>query len=242
MRYLLMYTGGNEVFRDRPLLAVVALLMSAALFCGISLFNRMEGNRALAKVAEAETISMPQEAPDPGSFGNRNTIAEGIRVPTLVYRIPNQVFGEEEKLIEVDPAETIAPIVLEPGALVAVNRPDDFIYEVDELDTFPIPLVQVKPTYPENLKIARIQSRVTVVVSIDKDGDVFDVEIEEAEYPEFAESVVSAVMMWKFVPGRKDGRRVNQRVRLPVRFKLHTRTSPSPDPDAGRAAWIDMRM
>jgi TonB family protein len=237
-----MYTGGNEVFRDRPLLAVVALLMSAALFFGLSLFNRMEGKRALANVAEVETVSSPQVAPDPGSFGNRDLFPGGIRVPTLVCRIPNQVFGEEEKFLEIDSAEPIAPIMLEPDSQVTEIRPDDFIYEVYELDTFPIPLVQVKPTYPENLKIARIQSKVVVVVSIDKDGDVFDVEVEKAEYPEFAESVVSAVMMWKFVPGRKDGRRVNQRVRLPVSFKLYSRTGPSSDPEPGRAVWTDMRM
>ena len=211
-------------------MAVFALLLSVTLFWGLGRFNRLEADRALARLAVIDKMPLPVMAPvrDPGGEGELG--GEGRPFPSLINGVPENVFTVERTSGELHSALASEPIVLEPGGDIRIARSEDFVYELEDLDTVPIPLVQVKPVYPERLKRAHIESNVTAIVSIDQDGDVFDVEIEHSEYSEFSESVIMAVLMWKFIPGQKDGSRVKQRVRLPVTFRLRTDGSVSAGP------------
>ena len=58
---------------------------------------------------------------------------------------------------------------------------------------------------------------------VDVDGTVRNVQVV-LSYPGkiFVESAVSAVRRWKFEPGKKGGKPVVTRVRLPVRFKMES--------------------
>ena len=58
------------------------------------------------------------------------------------------------------------------------------------------------------------------VLSVDEDGNVYDVVVEKSDFDEFSESAKSAIMTWKFLPGRKNGKQVKFRMRVPISFQL----------------------
>ena len=162
----------------------------------------------------------PEPIPDPepagGSAGSMRAFDMGYFVGT-----PG---GVSERFEEDREVEMRVPIIVpELGEYLEGDRLEtdtEYVFSLDDLDTSPVPLVQKTPRYPDGLKLRRIESKVVCIVSVDEHGDVYRVEIERSEYPEFAQSVVAAVLQWKFLPGRKTGKPVKFRMRLPVQFHL----------------------
>jgi len=97
---------------------------------------------------------------------------------------------------------------------------DDMIFEIADLDQAPVPLVQIAPVYPPELKRNRVQGTVNVVFIVDELGNVKRPSIEKSSNREFNENALKAVRQWKFEAGEKDGKKVKTRVRLPLSFTL----------------------
>jgi len=97
---------------------------------------------------------------------------------------------------------------------------EDMIFEIADLDQPPVPIVQIAPVYPPELKRNRVQGTVNVVFIVDENGNVKRPQIEKSTNREFNENAVKAVRQWKFEAGEKDGKKVKTRVRLPLSFTL----------------------
>ena len=97
---------------------------------------------------------------------------------------------------------------------------DDLVFEVAELDEQPKPIIRIAPSYPSKLMRAGIQGRVLVIFIVDEQGNIRNARVAESQYPEFSESALAAVRSWKFQPGKKDGKPVKTRVRIPLSFSL----------------------
>ncbi|MBH55040.1 MAG: hypothetical protein CMI18_11945 [Opitutaceae bacterium] len=97
---------------------------------------------------------------------------------------------------------------------------EDMIFEIADLDQPPVPIVQIAPVYPPELKRNRVQGTVNVVFIVDENGSVKRPSIEKSTNREFNENALKAVRQWKFEAGEKDGKKVKTRVRLPLAFTL----------------------
>ena len=97
------------------------------------------------------------------------------------------------------------------------------VFELSEVDEPPRVLVKLPPFYPLGARARGIEGVVELVFVVDVDGSVRNVQVVSS-YPGeiFVESAVSAVRRWKFEPGKKGGKPVVTRVRLPVRFKMES--------------------
>jgi periplasmic protein TonB len=96
------------------------------------------------------------------------------------------------------------------------------IYNLGELDQTPKPKGRrTNPLFPFELKKNGIDGNVVVRFVVDTEGKVRDIEVVQANHPDFADAAVTAVAQWKFIPGMKDGRAVNTRMRIPIGFHLH---------------------
>jgi protein TonB len=58
---------------------------------------------------------------------------------------------------------------------------------------------------------------VTVLVTLNANGDVEAVELQRADAPLFAESVKNVVREWKFAPALRDGKAIPSKVLVPIR-------------------------
>ena len=92
-------------------------------------------------------------------------------------------------------------------------------------DTDVIPIVRVPPTYPRGPKQAGLEGYVTMAVTIQPDGTVFNVSVIESNPKRlFDKAAIAAMKRWKFRPKIVDGNPVAQRARQTIEFKLGNST------------------
>jgi len=99
---------------------------------------------------------------------------------------------------------------------------DDFIFELNDVDLEPEPLLQSPPFYPLQAKSRGIEGEVVLMFIVNTEGLVEHVEVISSKNGEyFIESAISAVKRWKFKPGKYQGEVVPVRVQLPLSFDLN---------------------
>jgi TonB family protein len=91
---------------------------------------------------------------------------------------------------------------------------------ITDLDRIPVVTSSPAPRYPFELKRARIGGVVVLRFVVDSRGEVSDVEVVSADYPEFGTAAAEAMLKWRFKAGMKDGRRVSSRMELPMNFSV----------------------
>ncbi|QXD23182.1 energy transducer TonB [Opitutia bacterium ISCC 51] len=97
---------------------------------------------------------------------------------------------------------------------------DDMVFEIADLDEKPEPLYRIAPKYPFNLKRSGIQGRVFLLFVVNEDGIVENARVTESPHPEFSKAALDAIKIWKFHPGKKGGKPVKTRIRIPLAFSL----------------------
>jgi len=78
---------------------------------------------------------------------------------------------------------------------------------------------KVSPTYPPDARQQRIQGVVVLKVEIDKDGNVYDVELISG-HPLLAPTAIDAVRLWKYKPYLLNGEPVAIETQVQVNFTL----------------------
>ncbi len=102
--------------------------------------------------------------------------------------------------------------ILVAGSVVALPAADNFV---------PPRLTRpVEPVYPVGLHEAGVEGQVEAVFRVDRNGGVHEPDVSYATHPEFGEAVKAVLAKWHFSPARRDGRPVDQRVRMPVVFTI----------------------
>ena len=85
----------------------------------------------------------------------------------------------------------------------------------------PIKISSVDPVYPEVARKARISGIVIVECTIDKSGNVTNVQVLKPLPFGLDAAAVEAVKKWKFRPGTLNGQPVDVLYNLTVNFKLN---------------------
>jgi periplasmic protein TonB len=86
----------------------------------------------------------------------------------------------------------------------------------------PLYLENPRPKYPELARRRRFQGTVIVEVLVKKDGTAGDVKVSKSSgHRSLDRAALEAVKKWIFKPGSENGRVVNMRVKIPVRFHLN---------------------
>lgn len=90
---------------------------------------------------------------------------------------------------------------------------------MSELKSAPSRL-QVAPTYPAELRKAKVEGMVTLVFLLSERRWVEDARVETSSRPEFEKPALEAIRKWRFRPGMKDGQPVSTYLRIPMRFRV----------------------
>jgi len=108
----------------------------------------------------------------------------------------------------------------EVRALTAVETVKEDAFDVADLEKRPEAVSQIPPTYPAELKKAKIEGMVTLVFVLSEEGRVEDARVENSSRPEFEKPALEAIRKWRFRPGMKDGQAVRTYIRIPMRFRV----------------------
>ncbi len=113
------------------------------------------------------------------------------------------------------------PPVAAPVAGTADGPDFDAVMDQGAVDVVPVPKFKAAPRYPYRAKRMGREGTVKIGFLVDKDGNVSDIKILEANPSGFfEEAVLDAVSSWKYAPGELMGRKVATRVTTSVVFKL----------------------
>lgn len=107
-------------------------------------------------------------------------------------------------------------------ALATGQAATEDAFDVADLEKRPEAVSQVAPSYPPELRKARIEGVVTVIFVLDESGRVEDPRVEASSRPEFEKPALEAIRKWRFRPGEKDGQPVRTYIRIPMRFRVST--------------------
>ncbi len=94
------------------------------------------------------------------------------------------------------------------------------LVDVSDLEKRPEPVSQVAPTYPAELRKAKIEGTVMLTFILSEEGRVEDPRVENSSRPEFEKPALEAIRRWRFRPGMKDGQAVRTFIRIPMRFRV----------------------
>jgi protein TonB len=102
-----------------------------------------------------------------------------------------------------------------------INLDSASLFEISDVDRAPQPLVQLKPLYPANARMRRIEGSVKVEFTVTADGHTESIVIiSAAPSGIFNRAAMRAIERWRFSPGRLDGKSVAVRVRQNIRFEI----------------------
>ncbi len=101
------------------------------------------------------------------------------------------------------------------------NAMEDMVFDLADLDQIPNPVHQVAPVHPYRLKREGISGEVTVRFVVDNKGNVRSARVVKSTNREFDEAALTAIRLWKFTPGEKDGKTVNTKMELPFAFTVN---------------------
>ena len=125
----------------------------------------------------------------------------------------------EARGVGMDEAGTAA---LERDIVAAQNggarRPQD---DIVNASTALLLRSSVKPNYPEAALERGTEGWVDLVFTVRADGRIADVSVSAAEPAGiFEQSAMAAVRRWRYEPVKREGRAVEQRARLRLRFTI----------------------
>ncbi|HTD65955.1 MAG TPA: energy transducer TonB [Candidatus Limnocylindria bacterium] len=108
----------------------------------------------------------------------------------------------------------------EVRALTAAQPIQEDAFDVADLEKRPEPVSQVAPSYPSELRKAKIEGTVMLTFLLTEEGRVEDPRVENSSRPEFEKPALEAIRKWRFRPGMKDGQTVRTYIRIPMRFRV----------------------
>ena len=108
----------------------------------------------------------------------------------------------------------------ETRSATAAEATQQDAFDVSDLEKRPEAVSQTPPTYPPELRKAKVEGLVTLVFILGEDGRVQDPRVENSSRPEFEKPALEAIRKWRFRPGVKDGQPVRTYIRIPMRFRL----------------------
>jgi len=216
---------------------VVAVCLSVAIHAGMILgFNEHKKPKKKVVVEEppAEMLIMPDlsepEEDKISELNDEEMTAPAVQVPML-QDVPLSVPVAASFTQLIDPTiptklEGAASNVMAIPLNIQRGRPDTSgiknLFNIEDLDRRPEPIVQNPPVFPYELKQSVTEARVRVGFIVTSRGDVIMPYIISSSDRGFERATLEAVSKWRFKPGVRGGKKVNTRVEQPIDFKVVT--------------------
>jgi protein TonB len=207
---------------ERLFEALVPALVTLAIFVGLPLIDFQRGDERNTALYELEVAEPPPPPPPPPPLKTRRETRPNAPKPRLAEPPPLMPLKASLSLdLAMGPSVGDFELGFRIRDPEITIRPEDFIFEVDDLDTPPQPLSRISPMYPPRARIKGIEGKVSLEFVVDETGSVRDIEITHAIPPDLFDAAARrAVKRWRFKPGVKDGRPVPSRLRQTVKFAL----------------------
>lgn len=202
--------------------AVVASVgFTAMLFCLIPFAHQLNKPDKTLELVRTSAVEIPQKVDDapPPQAEPEEKPPEAAPEPQLA-ETQQQIPLSADLEVATGGGGALAGFGSEIRSLTAPTEVQDQAFDVADLEKRPEPVSQVAPTYPPELRKAKVEGVVTLVFVLDETGRVEDPRVETSTRPEFEKPALDAIRKWRFRPGMKSGQAVRTYIRIPMRFRV----------------------
>lgn len=102
---------------------------------------------------------------------------------------------------------------------VAASEANAADFSLSDLDQPPRPTFQPPPEYPGALRKQKLTGTVQLLFVVGEDGRVNNPIVQKSTHPAFDQPALQAVRRWRFEPGKRNGKPVAFKMRVPITFK-----------------------
>lgn len=222
--------------------ALVSVMVLGGLGWGETLYNKVRdklfGPKKAVQTQQTSNVEveiwqapeMPELPPDETEADDEPAVDVATIAPPSLMDVPGnvQVDSFTQQMQPPPPPSLGRPdggtmtIPKGPPGGTGVRNNMGQIFDLKDLDQQPSPRgFRAEPQFPYEMKRQNISGEVTLEFIVDSKGDVRDVTVVNSTHPEFEAPAIHAVQKWKFRPGRKGGKAVSTRVRIPLAFNLN---------------------
>ncbi|MDX1972394.1 MAG: TonB family protein [Candidatus Sumerlaeia bacterium] len=97
------------------------------------------------------------------------------------------------------------------------SKDSDALFSIADLDQKPRPIYQPGPTITDPMR-KRAPGQVYIIFIVNQEGRVTDPIVQSSTDPIFDKAAIDAIKNWKFEPGKRAGKPVRFRMRVPITF------------------------
>ena len=201
-------------------------LMPAAftlvIFVALALSNLVHRSEQPITLFKIETASVPHAQP---LAPPQNTAqARERELPSFRPDAPPPLMPVQAALsLDPMPSSVSGDFALEFGLLdpTLVSHPQDYVFDIADMDTHPQPISQADPIYPTRARLQSIEGEVRLEFIVDRQGEVQTLRIlTSTPHGVFDEAALRAVRRWRFQPGIRNGEAFPVRVYQTLKFTL----------------------
>lgn len=124
-----------------------------------------------------------------------------------IVPIPDPTPDEPEVYVVSNYEPVFDPMSLDEKLVFGLpNRPPGPVgpISVSQVEIPPIQLFQLEPKYPELSKLAGIEGKVRLRITVDEKGDVSDIKLLKSMGEDMDNAAIEAVKQWKFKPAYRN--------------------------------------
>ncbi|QHI70043.1 energy transducer TonB [Tichowtungia aerotolerans] len=103
------------------------------------------------------------------------------------------------------------------NTVVSKNHDLNSVFSMADLDQKPRVIYQPGPTFTKQVR-RKAPGTVYIIFVVDQRGRVINPAVQKSTDPVFTKPALAAVKQWKFEPGKRNGKAVRFRMRVPITF------------------------
>jgi protein TonB len=171
-------------------------------------------------IRSVDTVELPPPVPPPRVHRERQQVSQEMPKPRL--KQPRQPLMPLQMAVNLDLGDA-GDFAIGLGRLdaFAVESMEPMVFELSDLDEASRPLARLRPVYPPQARLRRLEGEVVLEFIVEADGTTRDVQVVSGnEYEVFHKAAIRAIRRWRFSPGTRQGEPVAVRVRQKVTFSM----------------------
>jgi len=210
---------GKAIF-SRLIGILCALAMTVAFFLVLPMIQAISAKESADTVlTTVDTAALPPPPPPPPDEPEPDEPEEEEPPPEMMEEAPPLNLDQLELALNpgIGDGWFGAEMTLDLKGMGAGGAGgEDDIVSLADLDQPPRATYQPSPT--RDAKTRKLEGTVYVLFVVDQNGRVQDPRVHKSTEPAFDRAAVAAVKKWRFEPGKKNGKPVQFRMRVPITF------------------------
>lgn len=205
---------------------LTGVVVTALVYLGLPSLERLSNPpQKVQTLRSAQTVELPPPPPPP--VQRRRAPQQRVKQDTPKPKLQQARQRLAPLQIAMDLSVAIGDVGGDFSVDFGVSSPEltaqveQMVFELADLDEKPRPLTRLRPMYPPQARMRRLNGHVILEFIVGPDGVVRDITVLSSQPGQtFVKAAWQAVERWRFTPGMRSGKAVYARVRQKVNFSL----------------------